>query len=236
MLQQTLARLLPDARNFQQFARAVAHLPPLAVERHRKAMRFIAHHLHYVQYWRVMVNDYRLALLPEDIDHFFPLGDRRQRLVGDLQRLQRFGGGMQLPDAAIDQHQAGHLLIFRQHAFVSAAHNLAHGGKIIHPGDAANDELAVVGFFHLAFFPHHHRGHGFGALNVGNIEALDARGQRRQLQRVLQRLLHDFHLRLQYAEALLERLLGIARRQIHQRTLLSTLRNQNFDPPFSPLR
>jgi hypothetical protein len=39
---------------------------------------------------------------------------------------------------------------------------------------AADDEFAVVGFFHAAVFPDDHAGDGVAALNVGDVEAFDA--------------------------------------------------------------
>ena len=59
-----------------------------------------------------MVEHDRIVFLSVDVDDFFSLGDRGQRLVDDLQRFERFGGGVELPEAAVDQDQAGHRLLF----------------------------------------------------------------------------------------------------------------------------
>ncbi len=96
MLQQPPGRTLPDTGDLPQFGRAVAHLPPLAMEGNSKPMGFVTDQLHQVQNRRVMVERYRFVLLAVDIDNFFALGDRRQRLVDDLQRFERFGSGVQL--------------------------------------------------------------------------------------------------------------------------------------------
>ena len=111
MLQQPPGCAFPDAWDLPQFGGAVAHLAPLAMEGDRKAVSFVADQLHQVQYRRVMIERDRFVLLAVDIDNFFTLGDRGQRLVDDLQGFERLGCGMQLAEAAVDQHQAGHLLL-----------------------------------------------------------------------------------------------------------------------------
>ena len=35
-----------------------------------------------------------------------------ERLVDDLERFERFGGGVQLAEAAVDQDETGHRLLF----------------------------------------------------------------------------------------------------------------------------
>ena len=77
-------------------------------------------------------------------------------------------------------------------SLVAARDYLAHGSKIVHAFDGADDEFAVVRLLHLAVFPHHHRGHGFRALNVGDVEALDALGQFGQAEGFLQFFLNGF--------------------------------------------
>ena len=79
------------------------------MEGHGKAVRLVTNQLHQVQHRRVPVQHHRLILLPLHIDDLFALGDGRQRLIHDAERLQRLRRRMQLPDAAIDQHQARHL-------------------------------------------------------------------------------------------------------------------------------
>ncbi len=61
-------------------------------------------------------------------------------------------------------------------AFVAAVDDLAHGGEVVDAGDGLDLELAVVGLLHRAVFPDDHGGDGFGALDVGDVEALDAVG------------------------------------------------------------
>ena len=109
MFQQPPGCALANSRNLPQFGGAVAHLPALAMECNREAVSLVANQLHQVQYRRVMIERNRLTLLPVDVNNFFALGDRGQRLVDDLERFERLGCGMQLAEPAVDQHQAGHL-------------------------------------------------------------------------------------------------------------------------------
>src|SRR5260370_40567111 len=80
MFQQTLPGACADAGYFEQFRAAIAHLATLAMERHGEAMGFVADDLHQMQNWRMMVERHRFVFLSEDVDDFFALGDRRQRL------------------------------------------------------------------------------------------------------------------------------------------------------------
>src|SRR5262245_44628963 len=66
VLQEPLARALADAGDFQQLGFAIAHLPALAMESDREAMRFVAHHLSQVQHGRVAVEHHRVVFLAED--------------------------------------------------------------------------------------------------------------------------------------------------------------------------
>ncbi len=45
------------------------------MEGYSKAMRFVADHLHQMQYGRMMVENDGLIFLPEDVDDFFALRD-----------------------------------------------------------------------------------------------------------------------------------------------------------------
>ncbi len=93
----------------------------------------------------------------------------------------------------------GMRLVFFEDALVAPLDRLAHAGEIVaqqagglfrafRHGLAANDELAVVGFFHPPVFPHHHGRDRVRPLNVRNVEALDALGRLGQPQRGFERL------------------------------------------------
>src|SRR5580704_1408400 len=233
MFQQSPRRAGAHAWDFQQFRGTVAHLPAFAMKGYSEAMGFIANELNQVQYGRVMIERDRIFLLSIDVENFFALRDRGQRLVNNLQRVERGGGGVQLSEAAIDQHQARHRLLivnplFFLHTFVAARDHFAHRSEIVDALDGADDEFPVVRLFHLAVFPHHHRRDGLGALNVRDVETLDALGQFGQAERFLQFFLNLARVGLEHAEALVVRLLGIVARKIDQRTLVPTLRDENM--------
>src|SRR6267378_9247 len=68
--------------------------------------------------------------------------------------------------------------------------------------------MKTGGFFHPPVFPHNHRSHRVGALQMGDIETLDAARRLRQPERLLERVDNRLRAGLQDAEALLE---GVAR-------------------------
>src|SRR5882724_5071746 len=187
------------------------------MEGNGKPVGFVTDQLHQVQNRRVMVERYRFVLLAVDIDNFFALGDRRQGLIDNLQRIKRFSSCVQLAQAAIDQHQAGHLLFLFLNTLVAARHH------------ATDDELAVIRLLHLTIFPDHHRSHGLGSLDVRNVEALDASRQFGQAEGVLQRFLDGFGIRFHYAEALVVRLLGIVARQVEKSSLVAALGHKDVN-------
>ena len=115
-------------------------------------------------------------------------------------------------------------------ALVAARDHFAHGGEIVHALDCRDDELAVVGFLHLAVFPHHHRGHGFRSLNVGDVETLDALGEFGQGERVLQGFLDGAGVGLEHAETLVVRLLGVGAGQVDEVALVAALRDGDVTP------
>src|SRR5215472_11770361 len=174
-----------------------------------------------------MVEDDRFAFLTVDVNDFFALGDRGERLVDDLQPFERSRGGVQLSQTSVDQDQAGKLFLFFLQAFITTGDDLAHGGEVVHAIDAANDELAVLGFFHLPIVPHHHRGYGLGTLNVRNIKTLDAFRAVRETEHVLERFLYRLGVRLHNAEALVVGLLGVVAGEIDERTLVSAPRDKD---------
>ena len=115
-----------------------------------------------------------------------------------------------------------------EQALVAAADDLAHGGEIVHAGDGLDLELAVVGLLHRAVFPDDHGGDGFGALDVGDVEALDAAGEFFERERVLQRFLDGLHVGLHHAEALVVGLLGVEADEVDEGALLAALRGENL--------
>ena len=94
---------------------------------------------------------------------------------------------------------------------------------------AADDEFAVVGFFHAAVFPDDHAGDGVAALNVGDVEAFDAARLFQEIERVLNGFADHFRSGLEDAEALFEGVLGVVRNEVEEGALGAALRREDFD-------
>src|ERR1051326_712177 len=120
------------------------------MERYRKAMGFIADKLYQMQYWRMMIEHYRLVLLPVDVDNLLALGDRSQRLIDNFKRVQSLSCGMQLAQAAVNQDQAWECPLLVLQSFVTACDYLPHGSEVVDTFDGLDDEFPVVGLLHLA--------------------------------------------------------------------------------------
>src|SRR6266571_706467 len=172
-----------------------------------------------MEHGRMPVEHHGLVLLAVDVDDLLAFGDGGKRLAGNLQFGQSLGCGVQLAEAAINEHQARHAAAIGGDALVAAGDHLAHGGEIIHPIHRADDEFAIVGFFHLTVFPNYHRSDRLRALYMGDIEALDAPGQVGKGKRVLE-----------------SGLLGVVADQINERALFTTLGNQDLDAALALFR
>src|SRR6185312_1582275 len=229
MLEQTPSRDQADSRDVVEFVRAIAHLAAFAMEGDSEAMRLVTDHLDQMQHRIVMIEDNGIVLLSVDVDDLLAFGDRGKRLAGYLQAFQRLRRRVQLADAAIDENQTRHLQLVFRDALIPPGDDLAHGGEIVDPVDGLDDELAVVALLHLAIFPDDHGCDGLCALDVRDVEALDALRRLGQGERILQCLRNGLRVRLQYAEALVVRLLGIVSGQVDQRTFIAALGNENLD-------
>src|SRR6266478_3629244 len=94
------ARAHSGASNEGGFGLALA--AALAVKRDGKAVSPIANLLYKMQDGRVALENNRLILLSENVEDFFFFGDARERLIDDLQRVERLSRSVELADAAID--------------------------------------------------------------------------------------------------------------------------------------
>src|ERR1700761_8215480 len=103
-----VAGLWTNTGNSQQIRFAVAYLTPLAMVGDGEAVGLIPNLLHQVQDGRTPVQHDGLVLLPIEINDLLPLGDRGQRLRGNAEQFERFGGSMELTQSAIDQNEARH--------------------------------------------------------------------------------------------------------------------------------
>src|ERR1039457_5577113 len=166
MFQQSPCCARANAGHFQQFGGPIPHLPALAVEGQGKTVGLIANELNQVKHRRVMVQRNRVFLLAVDVQDLLAFGDGSQRLIDDLERLQRVRSRVQLSETTVDQHEAGHGFVLIPQTLVTPRDHLAHRSEIVHAFHGANDELAVIRLLHLSVFPYHHRGDGLSALNV----------------------------------------------------------------------
>ena len=121
------------------------------------------------------------------------------------------------------------LLVGRAGAFVAAVDDLAHGGEVVDAGDGFDLELAVVGLLHRAVFPDDHGGDGFGALDVGDVEALDALGGSARVRASCRASCDGLDAGLQDAEALVVGLLGVLADEVDEGALVAALRGGDFD-------
>ena len=105
--------------------------------------------------------------------------------------------------------QIGLPAYFFEEAAVAAEDDFAHGGKIVDALDGLDLEFAVELLVHLAVFPDDERCNGFSALDVGDVEALDAAGQFGEHEGVGEGFLDGLARGLEDAEALDVGLLGV---------------------------
>ena len=216
----------------------MAFASALAVEGDGEAVRFVADLLDKVQDWRMPLEDDRFVLLAVDVKDFFFFGDAGERLIDDLERFEGFGGGVQLADSAVNQDQTGHRFLFFLNTAIAAGDGFAHAGEVVVLARnaavrifafAADDEFAVVAFFHTAEFPDDHGSDGVSSLHVRDVETLDAFGLFRKIERVLQGLADGARTWLQDAEALFEGMRGIVFDEIEEGAFAAALRSADFD-------
>ena len=128
-------------------------------------------------------------------DLFALLGEADDRKC-DAALAHRLEGRRELPLAAVDHDQGGPRGEALVVAFVglgcvaqapqAAAHDLAHHGEVVLPGDRADRELAVVRLARPAVLEDHHRAHGMLLAQVRDVVALDAQRQVGEAERVAQ--------------------------------------------------
>src|SRR5208283_4998325 len=142
-------------------------------------------------------------------------------------------------DATIDKNQICQTFLLFLQAAVAARDDLRHAGKIIVLASAlseatglvtANNKFSVVGLFHLAVFPNDHGRDSVSALDMGDVETFNTLGDFRKIESVLERFGNGFRRRLHDAEALIERVLGVAFHQVKKRTFAAALRGEDFKP------
>ena len=212
-----------------ELAVAVAHLAAFAVVGDGKAVGFITDLLHEVEDGGAAVEDYGVVLLALDVDDLFLLRDGGEGLEGDAQFGQGVCCGVELAEAAIDQDEGRERLLVVLQALVAAMDDLTHAGEVVYTADGFDLEFAVVGLLHGAVFPDDHGGYGFGTLDVGDVEALDAAGEFFEGEGFLQGFLDRVDAGLEDAEALVVGLAGVLADKIDEGSLVAALGGGEFD-------
>ena len=115
------------------------------------------------------------------------------------------------------------------HALVPARDHFTHALEIIGlAGEGADNEAPVIGLFHPAVFPHHHRGNDIAALQVRNIETLNAARRLFQVERFFDFFGNRSRREHRGTKSLHEREPRIPMHQLHQLSLASPLRRTDF--------
>ena len=244
MGEEALAGLGAYAGDVEELRGAVADGAALAVIADGEAVALVADELDEMEDGGAAVEDYGLGFIAVDVDDFFFFCDGGEGLGGEAEGFEGFGGGVELAEAAIDEDERGHgcglfgwtgffgawcFCHFFEDALVAAVDDFAHGGEVVYAEDGHDFEFAIGGFVHLAVFPDDERGDGFSALDVRDVETLDAAGQLGEHEGVGEGLLNSSAGWLEDAEALGVGLPGVLAGEIDEGALFSALGNGDLD-------
>src|SRR5262245_51146677 len=133
----------------------IAHRTSLAMERDRKAMRFITNALKQEQGRIVFGEGHRIVAIAR-VEQFFFLRDPDRHEIRKAERFERRVRSRYLSLAAVDQNQIRKRPALFEQLSIAALHDFMHRGKIIGTRgsglgtrdsglQAANAELAIVG-------------------------------------------------------------------------------------------
>jgi hypothetical protein len=169
------------------------------VEVEREAVRFVADPLQQLERGRVAVEDNRLRIARQE-DLLLALRERDHRHTGKVERLHRRQHGRELALASVHDYEVRRgrervVVLLGRHvapAREAAANHLGHRREVVLTVDAADAELAVVRLLRHRVLEDHHRANRRRALQVGDVEALDADRQALQVERLAQ-LLERLH-------------------------------------------
>src|ERR1700752_4804751 len=91
-----------------------------------ETMGLVANELDQMQHRRMVIEHDGISLLDVDVENLFALRNGCEGLVDDRKGFEGLGRSMELPQAAVDQYQAGHRFLFLLEAFVASRDNLPH--------------------------------------------------------------------------------------------------------------
>src|SRR5437868_10423615 len=124
------SELVADTWNRSQLRCEIAHCAPLSVICDRKSVGLVPNHLNQVQHRRVMVDSDRFfaALQKQQL---FTFSDRCGRQGFQPYLVERPGGRLKLPFAAVDQHEIGQRLTLAKQPRVLSSYDSIHRSKVI---------------------------------------------------------------------------------------------------------
>ena len=164
--------------------------------RDREPVGLVAHLLQQVERLGVARDDHRLAP-PGQVHLLELLGEARDADVLEPELFEHAHRDVELALAAVDHEQVRRVreALARVRAFVALAQVVAeparehffHRREVVLVVERLHLEAAVVGPLGDAVFHHDHRRDDLGALDVRDVEALDAQRRLGKIERLLQR-------------------------------------------------
>ena len=193
------------------------------MEADREPVGLVADALDELEHGRRPREGHRLVPAGHE-DQLLALGQAGHGLIAEPQLAQGLRGRGELSPAAVDQHEVGQLLAFLEQPPVAAPHHFAHGGEIVgHVADAAHAELPVVRFPGLPVLERDHGGDHVRALDVRDVEALDAPRLDLEDEQVLESPKDLQRLRARVAPLQVEGEARVAHHHLEQAHLLAAL-------------
>ena len=201
-----------DARHRQELRSQSFLSPPRAVAAHGKSVGLVAGFAEHEVSWvrRVEAQGLRSRRQPHLLLTF---GEGGQRQV-ETERVEGGHGGVELADAAVDQHQIRHRPLLVPQPSVTAAYRLGDRREIINPVDSTDVEAAVLTLVHAPVLPHHARGGGLTSPSVRDVEALDVGHRAGQTERFAQPAGEMLRLRARGTEAKIEGGAGVVQSEL----------------------
>ncbi len=232
-LHQPPAPGLTDAGHAFQKSQGHALRPLLLVERRGKPVGLVAHRLQDPKGRRGLVQQKGVVPAGQE-DLLLLLGKPDDGDLLQAQASKDSAGRAELAFPSVDQDQVGPVQLLVQHPRVAAGNRLADRFEVVDlPVEAADGERAVELPVRPAVGEAHHGGDGVGALQVRDVESLDAAGESGQAQVELQPFQRRGHLRS--ARRLGRLLAGVRLRHGQELRMLAALRNLHRDLPAAKL-
>src|SRR5919108_3003889 len=189
-LEQARADGGPDAGNRVERGLNRALPAQLLVIRDREPVRLVPDLLQRVQRGRRRVEQQRLATVAR-VDLLLLLGERDDGDPVEPEILQNLKAHVELAAAAVDEDEVGQHASLLERLAEPPAEHLAQRAEVVGAAHRADLESLVVVLLHRAVFPDHERADLLGALDVGDVVALDAVRRAGQIERARQLLLHE---------------------------------------------